>query len=312
MRAPSAALLVVGTLVAIVVAASLFSACSVKSPPPDMMARYETAPAGMDAAMYEAGPPEDTEAAMHEPAPAAAESVPAIQRKLIRTADLTLVDLPDAEKTLEAVERIAREAGGFVGSTSLQRDESGTQFGSVTVRVPAGRFDQALRNLRELGRVRSVTTNVQDVTAEYVDLEARIRNAKRTEEEIIKLLDRGGKLADIITVETKLGEVRETIERYEGQMRVLREQVDLATITLHLSEKREAAVPEAEKYDAAYHLRSAGRALVAVLWGILTFLIYFVLVGWVFWLPLALIAWVVARRRRARRAAQTPTESGAQ
>ena len=240
----------------------------------------------------------------------APEQMPTFDRKLIRTAQLALVDLPDAAQTLEAVEKIAREAGGFVGSTSLRRDEGGTQSGSVTVRVPADRFDQALDKLRDLGKVRSVSTNVQDVTAEYVDLEARIRNAKRTEQEIIKLLDRGGKLADIITIETKLGEVRETIERYEGQMRVLREQVDLATITLHLSEKSEAAVPEAGKYEVAFHLRTAGRALAGLLQDILTIMIYFVLVGWVFWLPLVLLVWLVVRRNRARKAAQAPAETG--
>ena len=307
MRTPSAVIrLLVGMLVAVVVAACLLAGCArarekarqVAEPmpmPPDLM---------MDAATYEAAP------AAAPRSPTDAEGVAALERKLIRTAELSLVDLPDAGKTLDAVEKIAREAGGFVGSTSLRRDEGGTQSGSVTVRVPADRFDQALDKLRDLGKVRSVSTNVQDVTAEYVDLEARIRNAKRTEQEIIKLLDRGGKLADIITIETKLGEVRETIERYEGQMRVLREQVDLATITLHLSEKSEAAVPEAGKYEVAFHLRTAGRALAGLLQDILTIMIYFVLVGWVFWLPLVLLVWLVVRRNRARKAAQAPAETG--
>ena len=227
----------------------------------------------------------------------------ASERKLIRTAELSLTHLEDVEKTVGEVEKIAREAGGFVGSTSLSRYEDGGQHGSVTVRVPVAKFEQVLSKLRELGRVECISTNVQDVTAEYVDLEARIRNAKREEQEVLKLFDRGGKLADIIQIEKRLSEVRETIERYEGSMRVMRDQVELSTITVQVYQKGEAAVPESRGYDIAYHFRSATRSLVLLLQGVFTFALYFVMVGWVFWLPLGLLIWFIRRRRRARREA---------
>jgi len=228
------------------------------------------------------------------------ESVNAMtQRKLIRTAELSL-EVDGSEEAVKKVETIAREAGGFVGTTSLRRYDDGSHSGSVTVRVPLEKFDDVIKQLRELGKVQQLSTNVQDVTGQYVDLDARLRNKKREEEELLKLFDRKGELEDIIQIESRLSEVREQVEVFEGQMRVLSEQIALSTINVFLAEKGEAAVAEVEGYDLGYHLRSAGRSFMSVVQGLVTFLIYFVVVGWVFWLPIGLLVWFVRRRRIAR------------
>ncbi len=240
---------------------------------------------------------------------AAQSEVPqaAADRKLIRTAELWLVELKDVPQAMKNAEAIARAVGGFGGNTTLQRAADGSQTGSIVVRVPVARFDEVVAKLRELGKLQTLNTNVQDVTAEYVDLDARLRNAQREEQVIVALFDRGGKLADVITVETKLAEVRGAIERLQGQLRVMKEQVDLSTITVQLHEKGTAAVPEAETYDVSYHVRSALRALGRLLQNLLTVAIYVVLLGWVFWVPLWIVIWAVRKRRRARKdAAPTP------
>lgn len=229
--------------------------------------------------------------------------VPAVMvnRKLIRTGNMS-VEVKSTEAAMRQIQQISAKAGGFVGDMSLTRHEDGSHWGNVSIRVPADQFDALLQGLQELGRVRDVSTSAQDVTDQYVDLEARIRNRKREEEALLELMKRRGSLEDIIRIETRLSEVRETIERFEGQLRLLKDQVALSTLSVSLFEKGEAALAETQQYDTGFHLRSAVRALISVLRGIGTFLIYLVIVGWVVWLPLGIIIWAVRRRRALRRA----------
>ncbi|NSW56010.1 MAG: DUF4349 domain-containing protein [Armatimonadetes bacterium] len=228
-------------------------------------------------------------------------------RKLIRTGQIR-VEVEDTEAAMRRIREISAKAGGFIGDTSLTRHDDGSHWGNVTIRVPTDQFDTMLQGLQELGRVHEISTDTQDVTEQYVDLEARIRNRKREEEALLELMKRRGSLEDIIRVEARLSEVRETIERFEGQLRLLKDQVALSTITVSLFEKGEAALAETQEYDAGFHLRSAVRALIGILRGIGTAVIYLVIVGWVFWVPLALIIWAVRRRRASRRAKETRSE----
>ncbi len=236
------------------------------------------------------------EAPVQAPVPAAMAN-----RKLIRTGQMR-VEVEDTEAAMRRIREISAKAGGFIGDTSLTRHDDGSHWGNVTIRVPTDQFDTMLQGLQELGRVHEISTDTQDVTEQYVDLEARIRNRKREEEALLELMKRRGSLEDIIRVETRLSDVRETIERFEGQLRLLKDQVALSTITVSLFEKGEAALAETREYDTGFHLRSAVRALISLLRAIATALIYFVIVGWVFWVPLGIIIWVVRRRRALRRA----------
>jgi hypothetical protein len=185
-----------------------------------------------------------------------------------------------------------------VGNTSVKRRSDGSQSGSVTLRVPSDKFEESLTKARALGKVSEVSSNVEDITAQFVDMEARLKNAQREEQEILKLFDRGGKLSEVIEVETKLASVRQTIEQMQGQMRVWRDQIDLSTLTISFFERGEAAVAESGPFSISYHLVSAWRALVGLLRAIVTMVIYVVIVGWVFWLPVVLLIWLVRRRRR--------------
>jgi hypothetical protein len=218
-------------------------------------------------------------------------------RKLVRTGQVSL-ETRETEKTVGKLEALARSLGGFVGSSALSRSPGGGQQGSVSLRVPVTRFDEALDGVRRLATVVSLSTGVQDVTGDYVDLAARITNAKREEAEIAKLFARSGKLADIITVADKLSQVRERIEQYEGQMRSMRDQTDLSTLSVTLYEPGEVVVPEPPEYSAEYHVGNALRALATLGQGLLTVLIYVAMVGWVIWLPALVAWWLLAARRR--------------
>jgi hypothetical protein len=112
-----------------------------------------------------------------------------------------------------------------------------TRAASLELRIPSERFDEAVNGLAPIGKLESVNVSVQDVGEEYVDVQARVANARRLEQRLVELLaTRTGKLADVLTVERELARVREQIERYEGRMRYLRTRASISTLSIGIHE----------------------------------------------------------------------------
>jgi predicted nuclease with TOPRIM domain len=112
------------------------------------------------------------------------------------------------------------------------------------VRVPVERYKEFLAAVRELGEVRSITSDSKDVTAEFFDVDARVRNKQREEERLLKLLEEAtGKLNDILEVERELSRVRGEIEQLQGRLRVLKDLTSLTTIDIRIDEIKDY-VPE--------------------------------------------------------------------
>jgi len=207
------------------------------------------------------GPPSggDLDAAAREaPAPAADETAgfdeveprsdgsleqPQVQdRKIVRTATLDL----EVENVVEAVQQIddvATAAGGFVSASNVfVETENGadevqrTQTASVTIRVPADAYSSVMGQLRGIARETvSETSDASEVTEEYTDLEARLRNLSATEARYIELLNRAATIDEILTVQDRLNQVRLEIEQVTGRIQVLNNLTDFATITARLS-----------------------------------------------------------------------------
>ncbi len=156
---------------------------------------------------------------------------------ILRTAQLTVVT-PDLDKARTGLERIVKQYSGYVGDLTFSAPSDGPRKLTATLRVPAAQLDAALAELKTLGRVESESQNGQDVTAQYVDLEARLSNSRNTEQRLLDLLrQRTGKLSDVLEVETELSRVREEIERMEGERRLLSKQVAFATLNATVSEE---------------------------------------------------------------------------
>ena len=165
---------------------------------------------------------------------AAADS--AAPRMLIRTGDASL-EVPVLEPAVEAVRRLASQAGGFVANTSYRGGRDQVREASLELRIPADRFEATQQGLDSIGEVEWVNVAVQDVGEEYVDLAARRANSQRLETRLVELLaTRTGKLEDVLAVERELARVREEIERYEGRLRFLRTRVATSTLTVRLHE----------------------------------------------------------------------------
>jgi len=165
---------------------------------------------------------------------AAVDSAP--PRMIIRTGTATL-RVDKLEPAIARVQRIAEQMGGYVASTSVQSGRDEAREATLELKLPAGRWDQALAGLRPLGDVEALTTATEDVGEEFVDVTARMENARRLEQRLVELLaNRTGRLEDVLAVERELARVREEIERYEGRLRFLRSRVSLSTLTVKLHE----------------------------------------------------------------------------
>jgi hypothetical protein len=177
------------------------------------------------------------------PATRSAARLPTVGPSVIKTGDLR-VRVPNGEfrqSVQEVVSIAGRYPGGFVLSTSIGGDEA--RFGTIVIRVPARSFEQALTDLEGLGEVRSENVTGQDVTQEFIDLEARLRNARSQEAVLLRLMDKASTVTDTIRVQGELQTVQLEIERLTGQLRYLEDQTSLGTITVSLVEAGAAPKP---------------------------------------------------------------------
>lgn len=231
-------------------------------------------------------------------------------RMIVRTGSLAIV-VKDTEETLEAIERLASELGGYVSDLQSWRQDD-QMAATVTVRILAASFDQARERIKELAiEVESENTSGQDVTEEYVDLEARLHNLEVAEGELLELLASAQEThkdaESILAIYNEITNVRMQIEQIKGRMQYLESASELATLTITVTpEDIEEPVVE-PGWEPLRQARDALRTLVNALKGLSTVMIWVVL----FFLPLAailllplILVWLVwyLRRRRRRRA----------
>ena len=156
---------------------------------------------------------------------------------IIRTGQ-AYIEVDSLELGIAQVQRLARTVGGYIANSSIQSGEGQQRSATLEIKVASSRYDQALSGLTGIGKLLSSTTNAQDVGEEFVDVAARVANARRLEERLVTLLaTRTGKLEDVLAVERELARVREGIERYEGRLRFLRSRVAVSTLTVTVAER---------------------------------------------------------------------------
>jgi len=155
---------------------------------------------------------------------------------LIRTATAS-IEVDSLEIAVAQVKQLAAQFGGYVANSGVETGKKRLRNATLEVKIPVTRFDDALSGLTPIGKVESVNVSAEDVGEEYVDVDARMENARRLERRLIDLLGtRTGKLKDVLAVETELARVREEIERYEGRMRYLKAHTATSTISVTVHE----------------------------------------------------------------------------
>jgi len=234
------------------------------------------------------------------------EASQAIERKIIRNGNLT-VEVASPVEGQRQISSIAEAHGGFVVTSEMtqQTSEDNSKPSvsvNLVVRVPATQFDSVVQEIRAAGsRVLQEKRTGQDVTEEFIDLEARIKNQTALETQFLEIMKRAGKVEEALEVQRQLAEVRTEIEKLEGRKRFLENQASLSTINVTLQTPTQIV----NAVGFWYNVRSAFADGVDVAAAIVLFLIRAIIallpVLVLIVLPVALITKVVIMRMRRRR-----------
>ena len=205
-----------------------------------------------------------------------------IQQRIIKTGEVS-VEVPEVQTAVGQVRAFALELGGYVGGSQAgSRDESAT----LTLRVPAARFDEALERLRALeGEVVAEATRESDVTRQIVDMQARIANLEASEASYRTLLERAERIEDVLAVQSRLDGVRGEIEQLEAQLQDIEGDADLSTLTVSLIPVAEPMTAVTAEWNPGAQFNDALASLVGIGQGLVSALIWIGIV----WLPVLLV-----------------------
>jgi Domain of unknown function (DUF4349)/Putative zinc-finger len=175
--------------------------------------------------------------------PANASAFRAQAPLIAQTAQLTLTTR-EFDKARGAVEDILKRHKGYIGHLNIAAPAGAGRSLDAALRVPADQLAPTVAEIKGLGRVEAESQGGEEVTSQYIDIDARLTNARNTEQRLTDLLrQRTGKLADVLAVELELGRVRGEIERMEAEKKSLINRVDFATLNATIREDYQALVP---------------------------------------------------------------------
>lgn len=197
------------------------------------------------------------------------------ERMLIRTGNIKI----EADNFKTAEERILtliKENNGYVTNSNSQVNVSDNKQGSITARVPSEKFDSFLSSLSSSGKIISQDISGQDVTSEYIDLEARQKTQKELESRLLDLLNsKTANLKDVVEVEEKLSSVRQNIESTEGRMKYLKSQSAYSTLSISVFEP--ALLQTSSGGGFFYEMKEAFKDGLQGLTGVFSFLVTFLI-----------------------------------
>lgn len=233
-------------------------------------------------------------------APSTSPSTPLLDnRMVIKNADLS-VRVDDVPGALTKASNIAQVLGGFTFGSRATKDEDSTPNGEITIRVPATRFESALKQIKALGLVLSEATSGEDVTAQVADLGARIKVLKAEEDSYVTMLRGARRVGEMLEIKERLSQVRQEIESSTAQVNSLKNLASLSTIHCSFSEKVKIAEGKGNTDPGGFE--QAWNGAVNGLSGALSFLGRAVIVLFVYspiWLPALVVIWLFQRRMKA-------------
>jgi hypothetical protein len=308
------------------------SACAASSSAPASQSQDRASEAAPARAPAAAAPPRPAaapaaggasanQAAQARPADAVQQELPSFDRMIIRTVTMTLA-VGNVQEAFHTVEQIVAEQNGYLPSSQIRQDGD-RMTATMTLRVPAdpATYQMTLERLRKVAdRVIDEQAQAQDVTEEYVDIDARLRTLKASEENLLALLAKATRVEDNLQIQRELTNVRSQIEQIQGRKQALERRADMATINLTI---RETGAFSRPGWSPGGTFEEAVRALGAALRGLAVFAIWllvfspiwggFLLLGWaIVWLLVKLIRRMTGRPRTGRAVpASTPPPAAA-
>jgi len=217
-------------------------------------------------------------------------------RKIVRTGSINM-EVADIGKSLDEIAAIASQYNGYVVSSN-QRGDNESPTGYISIRVPADKFNDALQKLKTLAtKVTYENTNSQDVTEQYLDLKAQLKNYEATEAQYLELLKKAETVKDILEVQRELSTVRGSIERTKGRIQYIERTSDMSLIEINLQKSKPIGQ---STWDVGGIFKSAVDGLIVfakVLMGILIWVLVFAPL----WIIILVIIFIVRKKRNKAR-----------
>ena len=217
------------------------------------------------------------------------------QRKIVKNGTFSFL-VKSAEESADKIKNIAEGLGGFVSDSRVYEVSSGTKTGTVTIRVPASSFNETVAELKKLAvKVENEHVSTQDITEQFVDLEARLKNLQAEEAQYVQIIKQSYSVQDTLSVAQRLSDVRGRIESIQGQIQYLARQVDMSSITISLTSEADIEV-FGIRWRPLFVIKQSFRSMLSGLTGYANTMIAFIfqLPVIILWLATVAILGVVA------------------
>lgn len=159
-------------------------------------------------------------------------------RKLIRTVSLSL-ETKEFDSVLTNLSTKTTELGGYIETSSVNGNSyshHSTRYASYVIRIPANKLNEFVEVVSELGNVTQKNESVEDVTLRYIDVESHKKALETEQERLLELLSKAENMEEILTIESKLSDIRYEIENYESQLKTMDNQIDYSTVSVYVDE----------------------------------------------------------------------------
>ena len=250
------------------------------------------------------------------------DSVDTTAQKLIKTVNLTM-QTREFDTLLENIQAKTAECGGYVEQSDISGlsyyNTNGYRYAWLTLRIPADRLDEFVTIVSGLGNVTSKNESVDDVTLQYVDVESHIEALETEQARLLELMEQAETMEDIISIESRLSEIRYELQSYESRLRTYDNQVNYSTVTVSIDEvDRETVIEEDPGFFGEIRLRLSdnfydiGQGLRGFAIWFISSLPYLVLFAAVVWLVIRLLQKIFWKKpffgRRKKKALEEAAE----
>lgn len=207
--------------------------------------------------------------------PNAASDAVSSDNKIIKIGSLNL-KVNDADSAAQKITQIAKSNEGEVFSSNFYQSGKNIKSGTIEVKVPVDKFEKAFSEIKEVATlVVRESISGQNVTMEYADLQIQLKNKQAEEQSFLNILDRAGKIDDVLAVTREVARVRGEIERLQGQIKFMDSQTDKSTISVSLTE--DAAITFSDKWRPWQVVKETFNTLFKDIQGAINFVIVLVI-----------------------------------
>ena len=223
-----------------------------------------------------------------------------IDTKIIKTGYITL-EVKDVAGSADALKSMVIAKGGYLSSTNIQTGYNNRLTGTVVLRVPQAEFESTLAGVKAIGTVKSVSTQGEDVTEQYVDVQAQISSYQNQLAQYNEIMKKAVKVSDVIEIQQQIDSVQTNLNRLQGQMKYLNSRIDLSTITVTLQE------PEPVGGETGYNFVTTLNEGIAGFFGMVDFIVilFFTLLPVII---LGALGYGIYRWRKGKQPLKAPVE----